>query len=132
MTTVHDRRSYVPHPADTECLEADHDGLGLARVGRAQKLGTETRIGPTGKSSSRTGGLAMCQSAHVADLGPVAGPPGPIRTSRLVLREPEARDRVAVIELFASPAVGTSVEVELVALDVLHQEARLVVLIGRQ
>jgi hypothetical protein len=49
-----------------------------------------------------------------------------------VLREPEARDRAAVIEPFASPAVGTSVEVELVALDVLHQEARLVVVIGRQ
>lgn len=31
----------------------------------------------------------------------------PIRTERLVLREPEARDRAAVIELFASPEVGT-------------------------
>jgi RimJ/RimL family protein N-acetyltransferase len=43
----------------------------------------------------------------VADLGPVAWPPAPIRTERLVLREPEARDRAAVIELFASPKVGT-------------------------
>ena len=68
----------------------------------------------------------------MADLGPVTWPPAPIKAERLLLREPEARDRVAVIELFASPAVGTSVEVELVALDVLHQEARLVVLIGRQ
>ncbi|MEU6817903.1 GNAT family N-acetyltransferase [Streptomyces sp. NPDC046860] len=41
------------------------------------------------------------------ELGPVAWPPAPIRTERLVLREPEARDRVAAIELFASPEVGT-------------------------
>jgi RimJ/RimL family protein N-acetyltransferase len=45
----------------------------------------------------------------MADLGPVAWPPAPIRTERLVLRESEARDRAAVIELFASPEVGTYV-----------------------
>ncbi|MFI9271542.1 GNAT family N-acetyltransferase [Kitasatospora sp. NPDC052896] len=38
---------------------------------------------------------------------PVAWPPAPIRTERLVLREPEARDRAAIIELFTSPEVGT-------------------------
>ncbi|MGW0575712.1 GNAT family N-acetyltransferase [Streptomyces sp. NPDC002920] len=38
--------------------------------------------------------------------GPVAWPPAPIRTERLVLREPEARDRAAFVELFASPEVG--------------------------
>jgi RimJ/RimL family protein N-acetyltransferase len=43
----------------------------------------------------------------MADLGLVAWPPAPIRTERLVLREPEARDRAAVIELLASPEVGT-------------------------
>jgi RimJ/RimL family protein N-acetyltransferase len=43
----------------------------------------------------------------VADLEPVAWPPEPIRTERLVLREPEARDRAAFIELLASPEVGT-------------------------
>jgi RimJ/RimL family protein N-acetyltransferase len=43
----------------------------------------------------------------MADLGPVAWPPEPIRTERLVLREPEARDRATVIELLASPEVGT-------------------------
>jgi RimJ/RimL family protein N-acetyltransferase len=43
----------------------------------------------------------------MADLGPVAWPPEPIRTERLVLREPEARDRAAVIDLLASPEVGT-------------------------
>ena len=43
----------------------------------------------------------------MTDLGPVAWPPEPIRTERLVLREPEARDRAAVIELLASPEVGT-------------------------
>jgi RimJ/RimL family protein N-acetyltransferase len=43
----------------------------------------------------------------MTDLGPVAWPPAPIRTERLVLREPEARDRAAVIELLASPEVGT-------------------------
>jgi RimJ/RimL family protein N-acetyltransferase len=45
----------------------------------------------------------------MADLGPVAWPPAPIRTERLVLREPEARDRAALIELLASPAAGTYV-----------------------
>jgi RimJ/RimL family protein N-acetyltransferase len=40
-------------------------------------------------------------------LGPVAWPPAPIRTERLVLRESEARDRAAFIELFASPEVRT-------------------------
>jgi RimJ/RimL family protein N-acetyltransferase len=41
----------------------------------------------------------------MADLEPVGWPPAPIRTERLVLREPEARDRAAVIELHASPEV---------------------------
>ncbi|WP_158895840.1 GNAT family N-acetyltransferase [Amycolatopsis anabasis] len=43
----------------------------------------------------------------MTERGPVAWPPAPIRTERLVLREPEARDRAAFIELFASPEVGT-------------------------
>ncbi|WP_378740830.1 GNAT family N-acetyltransferase [Nocardia brasiliensis] len=43
----------------------------------------------------------------MTELGPVAWPPSPIRTERLVLRESEARDRAAFIELFASPEVGT-------------------------
>lgn len=43
----------------------------------------------------------------MSDLGPVAWPPEPIRTERLVLREPEARDRAAFIELLASPEVHT-------------------------
>lgn len=43
----------------------------------------------------------------MADLGSVAWPPAPIRTERLVLRESEARDRAAFVELFASPEVGT-------------------------
>jgi RimJ/RimL family protein N-acetyltransferase len=43
----------------------------------------------------------------MTELGPVSWPPAPIRTERLVLREPEARDRAAFIELFASPEVGT-------------------------
>jgi RimJ/RimL family protein N-acetyltransferase len=42
----------------------------------------------------------------MADLGPVAWPPAPIRTERLVLRAPEARDRAAFIELEASPEVS--------------------------
>jgi RimJ/RimL family protein N-acetyltransferase len=45
----------------------------------------------------------------MTDLGPVAWPPAPIQTERLVLREPEARDRAALVELFASPEVGTYV-----------------------
>ncbi|MFB8776467.1 GNAT family N-acetyltransferase [Streptomyces broussonetiae] len=41
------------------------------------------------------------------DLGPVAWPPQPIRTERLLLRGPEASDRAAFIELHASPEVHT-------------------------
>ncbi|MFD4571463.1 GNAT family N-acetyltransferase [Streptomyces sp. NPDC058417] len=41
------------------------------------------------------------------DLGAVAWPPVPIRTARLVLRAPEARDRAAFVELYASPEVHT-------------------------
>jgi RimJ/RimL family protein N-acetyltransferase len=43
----------------------------------------------------------------MTEPGPATWPPAPIRTARLVLREPEARDRAAFIELFASPEVGT-------------------------
>jgi RimJ/RimL family protein N-acetyltransferase len=43
----------------------------------------------------------------MAELGPAAWPPAPIRTDRLVLRESEARDRAAVIDLFSAPEVGT-------------------------
>lgn len=39
------------------------------------------------------------------ELGPVAWPPVPIRTERLLLRAPEARDRAAYIELLAAPKV---------------------------
>ena len=42
----------------------------------------------------------------MTDLGPVAWPPEPIRTDRLVLRVPGARDRAAFIELLASPEVS--------------------------
>ncbi|MFJ6986157.1 MULTISPECIES: GNAT family N-acetyltransferase [unclassified Streptomyces] len=41
------------------------------------------------------------------DLGAVAWPPAPIRAARLVLRAPEARDRAAFVELYASPEVHT-------------------------
>jgi RimJ/RimL family protein N-acetyltransferase len=41
----------------------------------------------------------------VEDLGSVAWPPEPIRTERLVLREPEVQDRAAFIELLASREV---------------------------
>ncbi|MBD3003040.1 GNAT family N-acetyltransferase [Streptomyces sp. 5-10] len=40
-------------------------------------------------------------------LGPVAWPPTPIRTERLLLRASEARDRAAFIDLLASPEVHT-------------------------
>ena len=43
----------------------------------------------------------------MTEPGPVARPAAPIRTEWLVLREPEARDRAAYIELLASPEVGT-------------------------
>ncbi|MFE2103077.1 MULTISPECIES: GNAT family N-acetyltransferase [unclassified Streptomyces] len=41
------------------------------------------------------------------DLELVAWPPEPLRTERLVLREPESRDRAAFIELLASSEVHT-------------------------
>ncbi|MEV1158206.1 GNAT family N-acetyltransferase [Micromonospora chokoriensis] len=41
------------------------------------------------------------------DFGSVAWPPEPIRTGRLVLRESEARDRAAFIDLLASTEVNT-------------------------
>ncbi|MFE6283654.1 GNAT family N-acetyltransferase [Streptomyces sp. NPDC057877] len=41
------------------------------------------------------------------DLGLVPWPPEPIRTERLVLREPEARDRATYIDLLTSPEVHT-------------------------
>ncbi|MCF2526952.1 GNAT family N-acetyltransferase [Yinghuangia soli] len=40
-------------------------------------------------------------------LGSVDWPPGVMRTGRLVLREPAAGDRAAVVELFTSAEVGT-------------------------
>ncbi|MCX5008914.1 GNAT family N-acetyltransferase [Streptomyces sp. NBC_00638] len=43
----------------------------------------------------------------MTELGPVAWPPAPIKTGRLVLREPVARDRAVFIELLASPEVHT-------------------------
>ncbi|MER5760562.1 GNAT family N-acetyltransferase [Streptomyces sp. NPDC002082] len=43
----------------------------------------------------------------MTDLGTVVWPPAPIRTERLVLRESEAPDRAAFIELFALPEVRT-------------------------
>ncbi|MFG3358422.1 GNAT family N-acetyltransferase [Streptomyces griseofuscus] len=45
----------------------------------------------------------------MTEPAPVAWPPAPIRTERLVLREPKARDRAAFIDLSASPEVGTYV-----------------------
>lgn len=43
----------------------------------------------------------------MTDHRALAWPPAPIKTERLVLRESEARDRAAVIELNASPEVNT-------------------------
>ncbi len=43
----------------------------------------------------------------MADLNPPTWPPAPIRTDRLTLREFEARDRGAFIELHASAQVNT-------------------------
>ncbi|BBB02167.1 putative acetyltransferase [Actinacidiphila reveromycinica] len=41
----------------------------------------------------------------MSDLSPVAWPPAPIRTARLVLRASEARDRATFVDLLASPEV---------------------------
>ncbi|MGW1508339.1 GNAT family N-acetyltransferase [Streptomyces sp. NPDC002394] len=45
----------------------------------------------------------------MTELGHDAWPPAPISTERLVLRESEAGDRAAFVELFASPEVGTHI-----------------------
>jgi RimJ/RimL family protein N-acetyltransferase len=42
----------------------------------------------------------------MTDLRPLAWPPAPIKTERLLLRESEARDRAGIIELNASPEVS--------------------------
>jgi RimJ/RimL family protein N-acetyltransferase len=43
----------------------------------------------------------------MTELGLITWPPAPIRTDRLALRAPEARDRAEYIELLASPEVHT-------------------------
>jgi RimJ/RimL family protein N-acetyltransferase len=62
-------------------------------------------------SSTTADGLIAAGSAgwlaDMTELGLVPWPPEPIRTERLVLRESEARDRSAFIELLASPEVHT-------------------------
>ncbi|MEU0085302.1 GNAT family N-acetyltransferase [Streptomyces sp. NPDC006274] len=45
----------------------------------------------------------------MTELGPAVWPPAPLKTERLVLRESEARDRAAFVELFASPEVGACI-----------------------
>ncbi|MEU0474870.1 GNAT family N-acetyltransferase [Streptomyces olivaceus] len=45
--------------------------------------------------------------AGTTELGAVAWPPAPIRTERVVLREPEARGRAVFVELLASAEVHT-------------------------
>jgi RimJ/RimL family protein N-acetyltransferase len=45
--------------------------------------------------------------AYMTELGPVAWPPVPLTTERLVLRGSEARDRAAFVELLASSEVHT-------------------------
>src|SRR5262249_34454684 len=67
-----------------------------------------TQVGPALQRPSALGGLTIGVSVRTwPDLGPVAWPPEPIRTVRLVLRESEARDRPMFIELLASPEVHT-------------------------
>jgi RimJ/RimL family protein N-acetyltransferase len=45
----------------------------------------------------------------MTDIAPDAWPAAPIKTERLVLRVTEARDRPLLVDLFASPEVGTYV-----------------------
>ncbi|GAA1944787.1 GNAT family N-acetyltransferase [Kitasatospora viridis] len=45
----------------------------------------------------------------MTELATDAWPPAPIRTGRLVLRQTEARDRPAFVELFSSPEVGAHI-----------------------
>lgn len=56
---------------------------------------------------------AGCCGVRIAagrtDVGSAVRPPALIRTERLVLRESQARDRVAFVELFDSPEAGVHV-----------------------
>ncbi|GAA1208366.1 hypothetical protein GCM10009608_50580 [Pseudonocardia alaniniphila] len=52
------------------------------------------------------GVLLRAIAAGRSDVGSAVWPPAPIRTERLVLRESQARDRVALVELFDSSEAG--------------------------
>jgi RimJ/RimL family protein N-acetyltransferase len=56
---------------------------------------------------ARAFGPILGYCSGMADLGPIAWPPVPIRTERLLLREARAQDRAAFIELSASAEVST-------------------------
>ena len=53
--------------------------------------------------------LSFVSVRVVTVIGPVPWPPATVTTARVVLRQPEAQDRAAIIELFAAPEVGTYV-----------------------
>jgi RimJ/RimL family protein N-acetyltransferase len=83
-------------------MVTSYEKCSSAVTSHAKKPTLDGRRRRFGRPGDRT-----CDSLPaVVEFAPVGWPPAPIRTERLVLRDPEARDRAAVIELFASPEVG--------------------------
>jgi RimJ/RimL family protein N-acetyltransferase len=88
-----DRRHTSAHPADLADQPEIRPGTEAHRAGQAISFGSSSRV--------------CDRLPAMTELGAVAWPVDPIKTERLVLRESEARDRAAFIELFASADVHT-------------------------
>lgn len=91
------------NPARARSGRSGHPAVTTSGPGRPEASGT-----PRGGSAGPQVLIAAGRVDWLVsrnDRGPVDWPPAPIRTERLVLREPEARDHAAFIELLASPEV---------------------------
>ena len=93
--------------------------------GPSSSVGASRRCRPTRAPSSRSSTSADSATASDTSATALCRKPRPLRPSA---------DRVAKVSAStgSAPCDGHSVETELVALDVLHHDARLVVVIGRQ
>jgi RimJ/RimL family protein N-acetyltransferase len=79
----------------------------VGNIGTVQRRST-IRIDHDSRSNRCHRAPAWCIATlrAMTQLGPAPWPPAPIETGRLVLREPQARDRDAFIELYASAEVN--------------------------
>ncbi|GAA2393321.1 hypothetical protein GCM10010404_58260 [Nonomuraea africana] len=66
-------------------------------------------VGNQAARAPQGGVLQRAIAAGRTDVGSAVWPSAPIRTERLVLRESQARDRVAFVELFDSSEAGAYV-----------------------